>query len=102
MIVEELYKRYGSHVARRVQQELSNAEFKEVSLAHLVRWLEKRAEAAHKAYLTRLENPLITEADELIKALYRRWQNAEELAYVIAIAEDVNQHAYAVARAAAR
>jgi hypothetical protein len=100
MIFEDLHNRYGAHVARRVQQELTPAELNALHLEDLPSWLERRAEAAHQEYQTRLDNPFVKE--ERIAAgvsqadmLYRRWQNAEELAYLIAVAEDVSAQAHA-------
>ncbi len=98
MIFDELHNRYGVHVARRVQQELTPAEFKEVSLDNLPGWLETRSETAHKEYQARLDNPFINDElgaarDNYVDALYRRWQDAEELAYLVTVAEDVNVQA---------
>ena len=92
MIYEELHVRYGTHVARRVQQELTSTEFEEIALENLPRWLETRAEAAHREYQTQLDNPLLDgERETHVSDLYRRWQGAEDLAYIIAIAEDVGK-----------
>jgi hypothetical protein len=102
MIFEDLHNRYGAHVARRIQQELTPAEFKEVALENLPSWLAARAETAHKDYQTRLDNPFVNEElgaarNDYVNVLYRRWQDAEELAYLIAVAEDVSAEAHAVA-----
>ena len=102
MIFEELHNRYGHHVAQRVRQELDAGDFARLGVAELPAWLETRAEAAHKEYQTRLENPFVNEElgaarTDYIDMLYRRWQDAEELAYLVAIAEDVSLHAGAAA-----
>lgn len=96
MTFEELCNRYGSHVARRVQQELDSSELDRLESMDLLTWLETRAETAHKEYQTRLENPFVNEElgpvrAEYIDVLYRRWQSAEELAYLVTIAEDAGQ-----------
>jgi hypothetical protein len=95
MIFEELHNRYGTHVARRVQQELTPVEFVEIALEGLPTWLEIRAETAHKEYQVRLDNPFINEElgrarDDYVDVLYRRWREAEELAYIVTVAEDVS------------
>jgi hypothetical protein len=101
MIFEELHNRYGTHVARRVQQELTPAEFDRLTLENLPTWLESRAEEAHQEYQVRLDNPFVNEElgdgrEEYVSTLYRRWQEAEELSYLIAVAEDVNGHAHSL------
>ena len=100
MIFEELHSRYGAHVARRVEQELRPSEFAQITLQQLPAWLETRAETAHKDYEKRLANPFAGEKSgrgNAIDTLYSRWQQAEELAYIIAIAEDVTAGAHVVA-----
>jgi hypothetical protein len=97
MIFQELHNRYGSHVARRVQQELTSTEFEKITLKELPTWLETRAEAAHRDYQARLDNPYLAEtAADQVSALYQRWQGAEDLAYIITVAEDVGARARAV------
>jgi hypothetical protein len=87
-VFEELHNRYGTHVALRVQKELSPAEFNELALGNFTHWLEERAMNAHRAYEARLENPLhANRSDAEVGALYRRWQGAEELAFVVTVAE---------------
>jgi hypothetical protein len=106
MLFEELHNRYGAHVTRRVQQELTSSEFAQISIDQLPTWLETRAETAHQAYEQRLGNPFGDEAvakkakaapSDSVDSLYRRWREAEELAYIIAVAEDVTSHAQAMA-----
>ena len=95
MIFEKLHKRYGSHVARRVQQELTTTEFGKIDLEDLPLWLETRAESAHRAYQAYVGNASANEPDgKRVAALYRHWQEAEELAYLITIAEDVSAQAH--------
>ncbi len=98
MLYEELHHRYGTHIAKRVQVELSASEFKQVDAEELAVYLEMRAEAAHREYQTRLDNPFINEElgaarAEYVGTLYHRWREAEDLAYLVAIAEDVSINA---------
>lgn len=91
MQYEELHRRYGTHVSQRVRSELSNSEFTHVSIEELPQWLEARADAAHDEYRQLLSNPLASSENDHAKAgiACRRWRNAEDLAYLVAIAEDV-------------
>ena len=98
MLYEELHQRYGNHIAKRVQQELSDSEFKQITLPELLSFLELRAEVAHTEYQTRLDNPFINEElgdsrSDYMDVLYRRWCEAEDLAYLVTIAEDVSVNA---------
>jgi hypothetical protein len=100
MLYEELHQRYGNHIAKRVQQELSVAEFNQIAVPELLSYLELRAEAAHKEYRARLDNPFINEElgdsrSDYMDVLYRRWCEAEDLAYLVTIAEDVSTHTQA-------
>jgi hypothetical protein len=93
MTFDELCNRYGPHLAARLQEELDSAELGLLRGADLLSWLENRVTVAHREYRARLENPFINEElgsarDEYIGVLYRRWQNAEELAYLITTAEE--------------
>lgn len=95
MLYQELHHRYGTHIAKRVQVELSTSEFTQVATDELPAYLEMRAEAAHKEYQARLDNPFINEElgaarGAYIGVLYHRWREAEDLAYLVTIAEDVN------------
>lgn len=95
MRYEELHERYGSHIAARVQLELSSAEFEQVVVDDLLTFLEKRAEIAHSEYQSYMTNPL---RDESVKGkekfnpdvAHQRWREAEDLAYLIAIAQGVS------------
>lgn len=94
MLYQELHQHFGSHIARRIQLELSASEFKQVVLEDLTEYLEQRAEEAHKAYQTRLDNPFINEElgkarAQYIDTLYHRWREAEDLAYLVSVAKDV-------------
>lgn len=93
MIYQELHQRYGNHIAKRIQVELSVSEFKQVMVEELSKYLEMRAEAAHKEYQILLDNPFINDKVRIkheanAKALYNQWRNAEDLAYLIAVADD--------------
>ncbi len=94
MLYEELHQRYGTHVAKRVQVELSVSEFKQVDIEELSAYLDTRAEAAHKEYQIHHDNPFAkvergTGHTERVDTLYRNWREAEDLAYLISIADDV-------------
>lgn len=94
MIYEELHRRFGAHVSERLRRDLTNAEFKMVDINDLTPWLEKRAEAAHAFYHKMLSNPLAVSEQDQTKAgeACRRWRDAEDLSYLVAIAEDVETH----------
>lgn len=89
MLYEDLHQRFGSHIAKRVQVELSASEFKQVDVEGLVLYLETRAEIAHKEYQSRVDNPFSRAKDGNMDALYQRWRDAEDLAYLVMVAEDV-------------
>jgi hypothetical protein len=97
VIYEELHRRYGTHVSQRLRRELSASEFSEVLLDNLTAWLAARAEAAHEAYRTLLNNPLASSEDDSLHtgAACRRWREAEDLSYLVAIADDVGANARA-------
>jgi hypothetical protein len=92
MHYQELHSRYGTHVSQRVQRELTAAEFETVDIAVLPNWLENRAESAHNAYRNLLNNPTVSAASSTSEAC-RRWREAEDLAYLVVIAEDVGANA---------
>ncbi len=97
MRYDDLHERYGAHIAKRVQVELTPSEFRHVSITELPPYLELRAEAAHREYQQFLNNPLNEERHgkgktraEQMETSYRRWREAEDLTYLITIAEDVS------------
>ena len=98
MLYEELHRRYGTHVSQRVQRELTASEFNGVEIDHLPAWLEARAEVAHEEYRRLLNNPLASSEQDTTRAgaACQRWRQAEDLAYLIAIAEDVGVNARAI------
>ena len=98
MQINELTSRYGQHVAARLQQELMPSEISLLLIERLPSFLQERAEAAHDAYKERLANPFINDElgevrEEYIEVLRQRWLQAEELAYLIEVAEDVAANA---------
>jgi hypothetical protein len=97
MLYEELHRHYGTHVSQRVKRELSQAEFCEIEIEDLSSWLETRAEAAHLEYRNLLNNPLASsERDTALAGVACRcWRAAEDLAYLVAIANDVEIKAHA-------
>ncbi|MDE2029396.1 MAG: hypothetical protein KGI97_02410 [Alphaproteobacteria bacterium] len=92
MQYEDLHHRYGTHVSQRVKRELTPSEFNQVSIDNLPSWLEARADAAHETYRHLLSNPLAVSNKDQMRAgeACRRWRAAEDLAYLVVIAEDVS------------
>ena len=100
MLYEDIHLRYGNHIAKRVRTELSPEEFSQIAIEELLPYLESRAEVAHKEYQSRLDNPFINEElgdsrKDYMDVLYRRWCDAEDLAYLVTVAEDVSLNARA-------
>ncbi|MDR3450677.1 MAG: hypothetical protein P4M15_13205 [Alphaproteobacteria bacterium] len=97
MKYEELHTRYGAHVSQRVKKELSSAEFAKLSIDELAVWLETRAENAHLDYSRLLNNPLASSETDIARAglACRRWREAEDLAYLVAVAGDIAPQARA-------
>ena len=94
MQYQELHSRYGTHVSQRLSRELTPAEFEQVDMETLPAWLEMRAETAHENYSRLLNNPMATAEFGAARAgeACRRWREAEDLAYLVVIAEDVGAH----------
>lgn len=95
MTYEELYHRFGTHVSQRIRRELSPSEFSALSIDNLTSWLEERAEAAHELYVRMLSHPVIADAMRTIpntRTACQRWREAEDLAYLVAVADDVSAH----------
>ena len=90
MTFDELARHYGPQVAQRLRHELTEAEFNQVSLDTLSLWLETRAEHAHKTYCNLLNQPQLDKNVNMTGLACRRWREAEDLAYVVAIADDVS------------
>jgi hypothetical protein len=90
MLYEELHQAYGTHVSQRVKRELTPSEFNRIVIEILPSWLEKRAEAAHEEYRGLQNNPLASDTDIARAGVAcRRWREAEDLAYLVAVAKDV-------------
>ena len=89
MLYEELKQRYGNHIAKRVQRELDNREFRSVAVDSLPTYLETRAENVARDYKTIMENPL-ERGNVRSEVLQKRWREAEDLSYLVYIAEDVS------------
>lgn len=98
MTFDELQNRYGKHVSQRLRRELSSAELQSVSIDALPKWLETRAESAHEEYLNLLNGhlgkPSGKDAERSGEACHR-WREAEDLAYIVVVAEDVGMNALA-------
>ncbi len=103
MQYEELHKRYGPHLSQRIARELTESELSAITIEQLYDYLELRAEAAHDAYAAVLAAcarnrevrhglaEILAQQDSLAK----NWRAAEELAYLVVIAEDVSAAARA-------
>lgn len=96
MLFDELVRRYGEYVSKRVQRELGSSEFSQIHLEELSPYLTLRAEEAHREYQRRLDRATMnlgscTMRDETTEALYDRWRAAEELSYLLAIAQDASR-----------
>ena len=97
MLYDDVRQSYGDHIAKRVQRELSAGEFHEAAADTLTQFLEARAEDAHQTYKARLTHNLSSlgikgEITPSIETLHRRWREAEDLAYIVSVAEDVSQN----------
>lgn len=100
MTNEELNCRYGAHVSQRIGRELSASEFASVDIDDLPEWLDDRARTAHKVYLRLLGNPMLASTEKSAndtRDACRRWREAEDLAYLVSVAEDVGATAVRVA-----
>ena len=95
MQYEELHRRYGAHVSQRVRRELTSSEFDAIDIDALPAWLEARAENAHEEYRRLQNNPLAACEGGIarIGEACRQWRESEDLAYLVAIAEDVGLNA---------
>ena len=92
MLLENIHQRYGGHIAKRIELELPASELAKVKIEQLLNFLEDRAEAAHSAYQTRLDQQMGTTPDAAVDRLCQVWHDAEDLAYLISVAEDVSLH----------
>jgi hypothetical protein len=88
MLYEELRHRYGNHVANRVRRELSRNEFNQTTLENLPAYLEERAKKLGGNYQALMDNPF-ERGNVRSEILQKRWRDAEDLAYLLSIAEDV-------------
>ncbi|MFA4993826.1 MAG: hypothetical protein WC521_00775 [Bdellovibrionales bacterium] len=97
MKYEDLHSRYGAYVSQRLQCELKTSEFESLKIDSLTEWLEVRAESAREEYLRLLSNPLIASEKGTTStgSACRRWRIAEDLAYLVVIAEDGGAQAQA-------
>ena len=98
MHYQELHSRYGTHVSQRLCRELTPSEFEQIAVDALPNWLETRAESAHENYRRLLNNPMASAdfAAARTGEACRRWREAEDLAYLVVIAEDVSLNLRAV------
>ncbi len=99
MLYEDLHNRYGRSISQRVYHDLTASEFKHIDIDMLPEWLEKRAEAAHEEYSHLLSHPVTASKGNNINRTgmaCRKWREAEDLAYLIAIAQEVSSTAKAM------
>jgi tryptophan synthase alpha subunit len=89
MLYEDLRQRYGNHVAKRVQSELTRNEFHSVLLDDLPIYLAARAEKAAQKYRVAMENP-IDRGSARGEVAQKLWREAEDLAYLLSVAEEIS------------
>lgn len=97
MQYEELHSRFGPHTANKVVAELTPSEFGSIPIDNLAHYLELRAERAHNEYLFWISQGLFIHAASSalapdINMLHKFWSDAEDLSYLVAVAEDVAVH----------
>lgn len=86
MLYEELHCRYGDCVSHRLRSELTPTDFDAVGLGELLGWLKSRARTARENYRSLLNNPSAMSSCGAGDAC-RRWREAEDLVYLVALAE---------------
>lgn len=89
MNYDEIQQKYGTHLAKRIQRSLKPNEFLSTNLSNLAEFLEVRAEKAANDYRKLMDNPL-ERGNVRSELLQKVWSDAEELAYLLSIAEDVS------------
>lgn len=89
MLYEEIRQRYGSHIAKRVQRELNQNEFNSLKVDDLHDYLESRAEKVGHDYRVIMANPF-ERGNVRSEVLQSRWREAEDLVYLLSVAEDVS------------
>lgn len=104
MEFDELSGRFDPYTAEIIRQALTLEEFTQLEPEELVAYFALRAEQLHEQYRFRLESPdpqdrTYEERQEYLNILRRRWQDAEELAHVVAMAEEAHREAVAAKEA---
>lgn len=89
MRIEELEKTYGPHVAKRVTREVGARELEPVSVDQLCHFLQARAERFNAEFKACMANPL-EQGNVRCELLQMKWHDAEELAYLLSVADDVS------------
>jgi hypothetical protein len=89
MLYEDLRQRYGTHIAKRVQHELNRSEFERIVLENLPVHLEERADKMERDYQALMNNPM-ERGNVRSEILHKRWRDAEDLAYLLSVAEEVS------------
>jgi len=92
MILEEVQERYGVYLAELIRQALTLRDFNNLALEDLVLYFEQRSEKHYEEYRSKQkllppENGPIETQNEYLEILRRRWQEAEDMAYMVLKAE---------------
>lgn len=92
MLFDELSERFDPYTSEIIRQALTLEEFDHLEVEELVAYFELRAEQLYEQFRERREAPEThgrspEEREEYLNILRRRWQQAEELAHIVATAE---------------
>ena len=92
MILEDIQQRYGLYIAELVRQTLTLEEFERLEIEELVHYFELKAERTYEEYrmhqkTPRPEDSPTSSQDDYLNILRRRWQQSEEMAQTILMAE---------------
>ncbi len=92
MLYDELQRRYGPYAAEMIRQSMSLEDFEKHEIEELVPYFELKAERSYEEYRSRLnvvppEGAPIPSPEAYLEILRRRWQQAEEMAYLVLEAE---------------
>lgn len=87
MTEAEIIATYGTLLGQRLAQALTPAEQAQVVIEDMAEYLEIRANAAQKRYDAALESD--DSSDKHITNLRTAWREAEELLYLVTVAENV-------------
>ncbi|MDD3287706.1 MAG: hypothetical protein PHX43_01690 [Alphaproteobacteria bacterium] len=88
----ELSAAYGNHVAQRLRNELMPTELTLLSVKDLPDYLETCADTFHRIYNEALNSAELS--DHEMAKLRLCWQQTEDLAYIVRVAEDATVSAH--------